>query len=99
MGGRSKNILAFVHERAEALRATPYADLATLPERTTLETPGAFPRWQFFLWREDLPDGALRIRVEGFRTYWLGLIMRSVNDGFEISPTGRVSDLPKDDPR
>ncbi len=86
----------FVRARALELRTKPFSELAALPEGTPLAAPAGLSKFQFLVWRQFRANGSLRVRVEAFRNYLLGIYSRSVWDGFDMTEDGSISEIPKD---
>jgi hypothetical protein len=90
----------FIQQKLEELRNNPLNNLRGLPRCSEIGRPEELEKFKFWLWKDELDDGSLLIVIQGFRDIRLwGIKMpggsKGCVDGFLISPSGVVSDVPK----
>lgn len=87
----------FVASIADDLRRKDYSEISVLPECTELDAPEELDKLQCYVWRKNLGSGLVRVRVEAFRNYFGGIYTRSEWSGFDISPSGAVTEIEEGD--
>ncbi len=87
---------AYVQRTLDELRAKPWDVLRDLPDHTHLPSPAVLAKFSFSLWRHNRSDGSLRIVIQRYRRYFLG-IGRMSAEGFVVRDDGRIEPVPKEE--
>ena len=86
---------AYVAEQVGVLKLKPWAELEQLPAYVELTPPAGLVGMKFGQWKDNRPDGSLRIVVQQYRP---GVVAgRMAAEGFVAYPDGRVTQVPQDE--